>query len=198
MPWFLFSLFRQRRLCVSLFSPFLHCYGAKDSYDKVQNIRALIVHISYSFSDPNPTALVILRIQPHRPRILILLLSAPTPRRRLVLALFLGLIALLLRLVHARRSMLSRRVYRQQLERLVALRDELVLGTRGHDDDVAGLDFLVAALDGGEAAAGGEEEDLVDGVDLKWTLEWRVQERVEVKPRTRSLYFRYIAQQHRK
>jgi len=41
-----------------------------------------------------------------------------------------------------------------------------VLCSGWYNDNIAGLDFLVLSSDGGETAAGCEEEDLVDGVDL--------------------------------
>jgi hypothetical protein len=62
--------------------------------------------------------------------------------------------------------MLCGRVYGDQFQWLVALCDELMLCSRGDDNDVAGFDFLVFACDGREAAAGCEEEDLVDEMDL--------------------------------
>jgi hypothetical protein len=64
--------------------------------------------------------------------------------------------------------MLCGRVYSDELERLVAFRDELMLCASWYDDDIASLDFLVFARNGCEAAAGCEEEDLVDGVDLMY------------------------------
>jgi len=62
--------------------------------------------------------------------------------------------------------MLSRRIHRQQLKRLIPLGNELVLRSRGNNDHVAGFDFLVFAVDCCEAPAGCEEEDLVDEMDL--------------------------------
>lgn len=53
--------------------------------------------------------------------------------------------------------MLSRTIHGDELERLIAAGHELMLRASGHDDDVAGVDFLVFACDGGEAAAGCEE-----------------------------------------
>lgn len=79
----------------------------------------------------------------HLPQLLIPLLTPRSPLRRLILPRLLLLVAFLFRLMHGLGIVLGGRVYRHELQRLRGGRvDELVLGPRGDDDDVGGLDCL--------------------------------------------------------
>jgi hypothetical protein len=102
----------------------------------------------------------------NKPLLLVVVLALLAPLGRNIDLIILGFVALFLRLVHARGEMLCGRVDGDELERLIALGDKLMLCASGNDDNVTGLDFLVFACNGCEAAAGCKEEDLVDGVDL--------------------------------
>ena len=62
--------------------------------------------------------------------------------------------------------MLSRAVHGVQNEWCWPGVDKLVLRASWYNDEVAGLDILVFAGDGGFALAGCERKDLVDGVFL--------------------------------
>lgn len=93
-----------------------------------------------------------------------LALSRPLGRHINPLVLF--LVALLFRLVDGGGLVLRGAVHGVQNERCGTGIDELVLCAGGHDDQIAGLDVLILAGDGGLASAGSEGEDLVDRVCL--------------------------------
>jgi hypothetical protein len=107
------------------------------------------------------------------PPLLILLLTPPRPLWRLIDPILLLLISLLLRLMHASRQMLSGRIHRNQLQRLISLGNKLMLRSRWHDNHVARTDFLIDARDRRETAARCEEQDLVDEMDLSGSFSFR-------------------------
>jgi len=102
----------------------------------------------------------------YQTHLLVLRLTPPRPLRRHVDPVFLLLIALLLRLMHRRRLVLCGAVHRVQDQRSWASVDKLMLGPSRNDDEIASLHVLVLAGDGGAAGAGGEGENLVDGMFL--------------------------------
>lgn len=89
-----------------------------------------------------------------------------TPLGRNVNSIVFLLIALFLRLVHARRLVLRRAVHSVQNEGCRPSVDELMLRACRHDDEIAAFDVLVFAGDGGFTLAGSEGKDLVDCVFL--------------------------------
>lgn len=68
--------------------------------------------------------------------------------------------------MHGSRIMFRRRVDRDELQRLGSHILELVLRARGDDHDVRLADLLLLPRDRGETFPAGEQEDLVDCVDL--------------------------------
>lgn len=62
--------------------------------------------------------------------------------------------------------MLSRGVYRDELERNIPRVDELMLCSGGYNHDIVGIDVLLLSGDFCVSFAGCEDEDLVDGVDF--------------------------------
>jgi hypothetical protein len=69
--------------------------------------------------------------------------------------------------------MLSGRIHRNQLQRLIPLRHKLVLCASWHDNHVPGADFLINARNRRETAARCEEQDLVDEMDLSGSFSFR-------------------------
>jgi hypothetical protein len=63
--------------------------------------------------------------------------------------------------------MLSRRINRNELQRLIALRYELMLRTSRHDDYIARNNFLVLTSDRSKTFTGGEKQDLINGMHLR-------------------------------
>lgn len=63
--------------------------------------------------------------------------------------------------------MLRRRIDGETDQRLLAGIDKVVLGTLGNDDQITGIDHLFLSGDDGFALTLGEDQVLVDVVDLK-------------------------------
>jgi len=99
-------------------------------------------------------------------KLLVLSLATSCPLRWHVNAFFFFLVTLLFRLVHTRWLVLSGTIHSIQDQRSWARVDELVLSAGGHDDEVACFDVLVFARNRCFTRAGGEGEDLIDGVFL--------------------------------
>lgn len=106
-------------------------------------------------------------------RLFVLRLALSRPLGRHINALVLFLVALFFRLVDGGRLVLGRAVDGVQDEWIGTGVDELMLSACWHDDQVAGLDILVLARDGGFARTGGEGEDLVDRVCLSRSISRR-------------------------
>jgi hypothetical protein len=62
--------------------------------------------------------------------------------------------------------MLRRRIHGNQLKRLIALCNKLMLRPRWNNNDIARFDFLVLASNGREALPRCEKQNLIDSVDL--------------------------------
>jgi len=89
-----------------------------------------------------------------------------SPLRRLVLALFFELVALLFRVMNGTIRMLSGCIYGVEDEGSRVGIDEVVPRTSRDNDNVTRVDRLLFAIDDGLASAFREREVLVDMVDL--------------------------------
>lgn len=106
---------------------------------------------------------------------LVLGLALSRPLGRHIDPLVLFLVSLFFRLVDGGGLVLGRAVDGVEDERVGAGVDELMLGACWHDDQVAGLDILVLARDGGFACTGREGEDLVHRMCLGRSVSGRGQ-----------------------
>lgn len=102
----------------------------------------------------------------HQPQLLILSLASLTPFRGLIFAPFFLCISFCLGSVHCTRIMLSRRIDCHYFQGNVADIEELMLGTCGNNDNIALLNLLLFPSDNSLSLAVGEDERLIDSVNL--------------------------------
>lgn len=103
----------------------------------------------------------------HDAGLFILLLALPRPVRCNIDAVVFFLISLFFRLVHRGWLVLGRAVDGVKDERCWTGVDELMLCTGWNDDEIARLNVLVFACDGGFAGAGCKCQDLIYGMFLE-------------------------------